>query len=395
MSDSNNSIHWTSKAGAWFSIGASPGALLIGAGMAERHGGAAPVLAIIIGVSLIAAFAYFQGLNGLRPPIGHGQNLTRIAPLYVGSATQFMLGFLLAASMIGWFGFNVGLGGAATAALLNLPDTIGVLMLGLPILLISFGGLARWNWIAILTATASLILIGLVVVELAARTMPVTLNPGSPISLPIDIAAFVGYTAVFSVRAPDLSFGLSTRRDLLYCVLSLCIPVTIAALAGVGLQLGTNSTDLVGVLAGDDGLPIGNLFVAMAVIGPSFTTIYSGSMALNTVIKGKSWMTMIAIAIPGLILAITRFDRQLGPWLALLAATLPPFVFVMALEAALRRNGRPPQQIPIWTWGTGSIIAITMTLMQQPLAILAGLTMTAVATGFWLSRGRRPIFQSE
>lgn len=377
-------LHWTNKAGAWLSIGASPGALLIGAAIAARHDGPAPLIAIIIGLCLMAALTYFQGLIGLKPPIGHDANLTRVLPAYVNPITQRVLGALLAFSMVGWFGFNVGLGGAAVAALLRLPDAVGVLLLGMVVLAVVLGGLTRWNRVALLTASASIVLIGLVALELAAPILPVTTAPGSLDLLAVDIAGFVGFVAVFSVRAPDFTFGLQTRRDLAYCVLSMLIPVGLAALAGVGLQRGTGSTDLVGTLAGPDGLLIGNLFVALAVTGPAFTTVFSGALALQTFFNLKNRVAMIVVAVPGLLLAAARFDRQIVPWLSLLGALLPPFVVAMATEALLRRRGWTARTVPLWTWGTGASAALVLTLLGQPLAVLVGLVVTAGLVLVWV-----------
>jgi hypothetical protein len=383
-----SSPRWTDKAGAWISIGASPGALLLGANMAARHDGPAPAIAIVFGLGLIAVFCYFQGLLGLIPPDGHGENLTQVAPKYVNRMTQQALGVLLAASMVGWFGFNIGLGGAAAGALLGLPATAGILLLGIPVVLISFGGVARWNWIAWLTALMSLLLIGLVVIELSARIVPVTLAFDSAHWILIDTAAFLGFAAVFAVRAPDFTFGLTTRRDVALCVASLCLPMLIASLAGVGLQRGTGSVDLVGILSGEDGLLVGNLFVALAVIGPGFTTVFSGSLAIRSVVEMDNRIAMLIVGVAGLLLAITRFDRQLVSWLALLAATLPSLALAMILERRWRRNGQTPRIIPLWAWGIGSLIATILALMGQPLASLIGLALTSITVMIWRRRGQ-------
>ncbi|NIR64855.1 MAG: hypothetical protein GWN61_11615, partial [candidate division Zixibacteria bacterium] len=61
----------------------------------------------------------------------------------------------------------------------------------------------RWNGLAVLTTLAVIILVIMVVVELAARTSPLKLMPDNPLYALADIASYLGYVAVFSVRAPD------------------------------------------------------------------------------------------------------------------------------------------------------------------------------------------------
>jgi len=162
----------------------------------------------------------------------------------------------------------------------------------------------------------------------------------------------------------------------------------IASLAGVGLQRGTGSVDLVGILSGEDGLLVGNLFVALAVIGPGFTTVFSGSLAIRSVVEMDNRIAMLIVGVAGLLLAITRFDRQLVSWLALLAATLPSLALAMILERRWRRNGQTPRIIPLWAWGIGSLIATILALMGQPLASLIGLALTSITVMIWRRRGQ-------
>jgi hypothetical protein len=68
-------------------IGTSPAALALGAGLAERHGGAVSVVGVALGVLLMAVLLQAQGLIGLRPPIGDGGTLSGVAHRYLGGRT--------------------------------------------------------------------------------------------------------------------------------------------------------------------------------------------------------------------------------------------------------------------------------------------------------------------
>lgn len=330
------------------------------------------------------AILWFQGLLGLTPPHGEGENLTTLTPKYFGSLMQRVLGGVIAIGMLGWSGFNLALGGAALGRLVNLPVWIGALAIGLPVLILSLRGIRSWNSLAALATVSVLGLTALVTMNLAARTFPITLALGDPTKMVTDVAVMVGYVSVFSVRSPDFTAGLRRPRDLATLVLLLCVPVLAIALAGVGLEMGTGETDLVAVLARQGDLGIGNLLIFLSVIAPTFTTLYSGAPALEAAIGLNHRKGMIGISVIGFILAVMRFDLWLGGWLSVLAAMLPPLVVPLAIESSARRRGRSPRRIPIWTWAPGSFTAVILTIARQPLAPLIGLGLALIVSAAWL-----------
>ncbi|HUH06385.1 MAG TPA: hypothetical protein VML96_01130 [Egibacteraceae bacterium] len=381
---------WNSKAGAWLGIGAAPGALVLGAGIAARHDGPVPLAALVGGGALMTLLLMGQGQLGLRPPHGEGATLSALSPRYLAARSHRGLNALLSVALVGWFGFNVGLGGAAVSALLRLPGPVGPLLLAAPVVLMAFGGMRRWNPVAVVATGSALVLVCVVTWRLAAPVSPVTLGLGSPALAVADIAVFVGYVAVFGVRAPDFTVGLRSRVDLAACVALLVIPTIAVALAGAAVQRGTGAVDLVAVLAGPEGLWIGNLLVALAVVAPTFTTMHSGSLALRAITPLTERGAMIAVAAPGLVLAMLRFDLHLALWLRLLAAMLAPLVVPMALEGARRRRGGAARLIPLWTWAPASTLAVALSAADQPYAVVAGLGVAVSASAVFLIRREPP-----
>lgn len=380
---------WTSRVGAWLGLGASPGALLVGAGVAERHDGPAPLLVVVAGGVLMAALLGAQGRLGLAPPYGDGGDLSAITSRYLGSRARRLVGAGLAAGMVGWLGFNAGLGGAALATLLGVPAALGPFLLGVPCFLLALGGQRRWNAVAVVATAAALALVAVVVVRLASGAVPLRVGVG-PVGLAFaDLSAFVGYIAVFSVRAPDFADGLRRPADLWWCVAALTVPAVLVALAGVALHLGTGSTDLIALLA--DQAALGNALIAVAMVGPTLTTFRSGALALEAAGWPRGRTAMVAVAVAGLALAVARFDRSLGAWLVWLAATLPPLVVPMATEAWCRRRGGTARLVPTWTWLPGSAVAVAVTAVGRPSAPLVGLAVAAVATAVWR---RQPVVDS-
>jgi cytosine permease len=386
---------WRDVSGAWLGIGTSPGALLIGAGLAARYGGPIPLISLLLGAGLMFTQLWFSGSLGLKPPYGHNADLNGVTPLYFSPMMQRIIGGVIAIGMIGWTGFNAGLGGAALSALTRLPSWSGPLLLGIPVLLLSLKGIRMWNRLAAVTTLAVMLLVGMVLAVLATDQSPVRLTIGSPGDLVLDSAVFLGYIGVFSIRAPDFTVGLKNRRELAAANLLLCLPLTAIALAGVALYMGTGQYDLVGILAAPGGLPIGNLLVAISVIAPLFTTLYSGVPSLKAALGMEERAAMFFITIIGLGLAIARFDLKIIVWVGTLAAMLPPLIVPLAVESTRRRWGRSPRMIPLWVSLPGSLLSIGLTLAGSPLALLAGLGLAGVMVFIWTvyKPGQFPIWK--
>ncbi len=375
--------HWQDVVGAWLGIGTAPGALILGAGLASRYGGQVPLVSILVSFAAMFAILWFPGLIGMAPPIGEGLKLTELAPRYFQPGMQRILAALIAIGMTGWFGFNVGLGGAALSSLLHIPDFVGPLLIGIPVLVFSLLGIHRWNGLAALTTIAVIILVVLISIHYSGYMIPVTLSVRSPLLMIVDVATFIGYVSVFSVRAPDFTAGFVSRKDLVISNLLLCTPVVLISLAGIGLQQGTRSTDLVGILAQPGGLAIGNLLIFLAIIAPSLTILYSGAPALRAAVGLDETIGMFVISAVGLGLAIARFDLLFINWLGILAALLPPLVVPLAVEASRRRRGRKPFKVSFWLWLPGAFVSMLMTILKQPTAVLLGFFVSAIVTLAW------------
>ena len=333
---------WRNAAGAFLGIGTAPGTLVLGAQVAGRHGGTLPLVVLAAGGILMCALLAAQGRRGLRPPAGENATLAELSPRYLPPLTDRAVTGLLALSMVGWFGFNVGLGGGAIAALTGLPDIAGVLALAVPIVAVLMTGGGRWNAVAVVTTLTAIALIAVVAVRLAPSSPPLTAAPGGGLTvLAADVAGYIGYVSVFAVRAPDFTVGLRGRGDLWWCVGLLVGPALAATVVGAGVAASSGSTDVVAVLAGPDGLPVANLFVAAAVIAPTLAAVHSGVFAVGRFApRLPRRAAVLVLAVPGTVLAAVRVDRVLLAWLTLLAAVLPALIPPMTAEAVRRHRRR-------------------------------------------------------
>jgi hypothetical protein len=245
---------------------------------------------------------------------------------------------------------------------------VGTTVVGAGVTAVALAGIRRWNALALVTTVCTMALLGLVEWRLAARELPLAQGLGAPDMLLRDVAAFVGFVAVFALRAPDFTAQLRTRRSLAACVACLVLPMTLAALVGVGVHLGTGTLDVVALLAGTGSLAVGNLLIAVGVVAPTLAALHSGRLAGQGLLPvGPRGATALVVA-PGAVLALTRFDLHMQPWLAVLAAALPALVVPMAVEGTRRRRGGLARRIPLWTWvpGSGAALALLPVLPGWP-----------------------------
>lgn len=193
--------HWASRVGAWVGIGASPAALILGAQLAERHDAPMALAAVAVGGTGMLALLAWQGRLGVRPPAGEGVSFGELAPRYFDSRAARVIAVLLAAAMIGWVGFNAGLGGAALAQLTGLPQAVSSPLVLVGVALSALPGLQWWNWLALVATAASLVLIAIVTASLDPLTNPFTVEaPRRPSSSPTSPPSWVTWRSSRSGR---------------------------------------------------------------------------------------------------------------------------------------------------------------------------------------------------
>ncbi|WP_053206721.1 hypothetical protein [Jiangella muralis] len=383
---------WWNTAGAWLAIGTGPAALVLGAGLADRHGGPVPVGALLLGGVAMTVLLIVPGRLGLRPPYGEGRPLAELLEAYLPRGDRTVVGALMALAMAGWLGFNAGLGGAALGSLLDVPKWAGVVVLGLPLLAIAAAGQHRWNALALVTTAAALALIVVIATHGSpAGEPPLDAGFGTSTTLLTDVAVFVGYVAVFGLRAPDFTAGLRGRSDLWACTAILVLPTLVAATAGTMIALRSDSADLVAHLRTSD---LGTALVVVAVAAPCLTSFHSGGLALRSVTGLRDRPAAAVIGVAGLAVATTGFENALLPWLTVLAAVLPPLVVPLGWEARVRRRQRrPPRPVSAAMWLPAAALGVALTIAGVPGAPLAGLAAAVLCTagthGYHRFRSRR------
>jgi cytosine permease len=376
-------VRWWHTSGVWLGVGASPAALVLGASLAERRGGALSLPVVLTAAVVAAALLAGQARIGLVPPYGDGGTLAQVLPGYISASQRFSVAAMLALAMAGWLAFNAGLGGEALAALTGTPQPVGVLAFGMPLLALTLTGMRRWNLIAVATVVCALALVGQVALGVAtdptARS-PVTFAVRDPWTGLGEIAAFIGYVSVFAVRSPDFTAGLPGARDLALCIALFVVPLVTVVVLGALMWTVVGHAHLVAEL---ERSRLGTSLMTLAMVAPALTAFFSGGLALVSLTGVPSWLGATAIAVPSLLLAAFGFAHQLLPLLSVLGASLPPFLVPMAVEARARRRGRPARPVPGLTWAPASMTGVVLTVIGVTWAPLAGLAVAAAGVSIW------------
>ncbi|MGY1769982.1 hypothetical protein [Blastococcus sp. SYSU D00813] len=386
VTDGDAPVRWTRYVGGWLAIGSSPGALVLGAQLADG-GGALPLPWVVPAVVLMAVLLALHGRLGLRPPIGSGQTFAELSRGYLAPPARTAVGLLVAAGMVGWVGFSLGIGGESLGRVLGVPAAACVLGLGLGVGALALSDVRYWNRVAVGTTLLTLVAAPLLLLGVDRVQSPVTSAAGAGSSAVVLLGAFVGYVAVFMLRSPDFTAGLAHRAGLLACVAALVLPALGLVLVGAALHLSADTggdATLAAVAAMRLGeVPVGDLLVVTAVVAPAIAAAYSGGLALKTFTGARPRVATAVITVLGLGLGVLGFHRGLVDWLSLLAGVAPPIAVPFWVEAARRRRGRPARRIPALVWLPPALAGGLLMALGVPGAPLIALGSALVVAGGW------------
>lgn len=387
---------WRSSAGAWLGIATSPGALVLGAQLSADNGGAVPVATLAAGLALMGGLLYLQGRLGLVPPRGLGQGFVALTWVYFSPWSRRLVGATIACGMVGWVAFAIGIGAESLSRMTGSPQAVGSVVIGTVILALAIKEVHKWNVATVVTTVSTLALAAMVIVQLQDRVVPVTASLGTPAVTLGSVAALVGYVAVFSVRAPDFTVGMRSRRDVVASIALLLLPALALFLVGAELSL-TSATAEDGTFPGLTlitwgGLQVGDLLLIFGAMAPGIVSAYSGGLALQVFVGARLRQGIVAVTVLSIVLASLDFQEHLFPFLALLAGVLPPIVMPFWAETALRRRGAVHRVIPWWTWVPASVFGGALVLLHYTGAPLAALSASAVCSFvYFLLRRRRQL----
>jgi cytosine permease len=372
---------WYRRTGAWIGIGTGPGAMIVGAGMAAEVGPALALPSVLVGCLVL----YFVS-------VAHGrQTVTARAPMGVSVRNVFGDGFrslpltvVLVASIVGWCGFYMGLGGAALSDLLGVGQWTGALLLGGTVGALTLAGQDRWNGLLYVTAAAALALTVFTVALVPASPPGRVAHPSLVVGLVAGIGGVISYAIVFTMRVPDFTVDVRGDRDVWLAGLTMLLPLLALTALGVWMYARTGLFHIADVLREVDAPAAGQLFLVASAVAPAVTAAYSGAISIASIRSTPHRPTMLAIAAVAVLLGGERFDLRIIGFLEAVGAVVPPALSVMLLCPRLHiRRGSAHALV---AWGVGSITALAL----RPVSPFAGLAAGSAVAALWLWVVSRP-----
>ncbi|MEZ4863658.1 MAG: hypothetical protein R3C14_20220 [Caldilineaceae bacterium] len=362
------SVPWRRRASVWLGIGINPASISTGGGLATQLPLTTLLWVLPLGVLLLTLLCTGQGLLGRR----RRQRLAQIAITTFGATWGAgLLNLLMALGMVGWGGFQGGVAGASAAQLFHLPGWTGALLVVVALYLLSEFGLNRWAALAWVTtgAAIALTLFALTTIDL---TFPMTTASAMPTSGTIlwAVGTIISYATLFSLRTPDFTWDLATERDVLKANLFFFFPLLFSMSVGALLYHATGSWNIADVLRQAHSAALGHLFLVVAVISPLVSGWYSGALALSNLTPLTTRQSTLLICALGFVLAATRFDQRLLPFLGLLGASLAPALITILWVSWLRPTPSTAQAFSAWI--AGAAVAILMQAQGQSIHLFTG-----------------------
>jgi purine-cytosine permease-like protein len=369
------------RASIWLGIGINPASISTGGGIAMLLPPRQLLWVLPLGALLLTLISISQGLLGRQ----RRARLAQIAAATFGQSWGAgLLNLLMALGLIGWSGFHGGVSGASLAQLLSVPQWAGAFfMIGALYLFTSFG-ISRWAALSWITTGAALALtiFALVVIDWrTGATLSTTRVHAAPANLLRSLTTIIGYATLFSLRTPDFTWDFARRRDVLTVNLFYFVPLLFSMGVGALLYYATGNWNIADLLAQRHSAALGHLFLIVAVISPLISGWYSGALAISHMTPLTARQSTLFICVVGFLLAATRFDQQLLPFLGYLGAALGPALTVMILVNALRTRRTAVANTTAWL--SGALIAVTLHALGQPLHLLAGAGVSLIIWALW------------
>ncbi len=358
--------------------------MMMGGGLAQGVEGWKLLVSLLVGTVALAAIAVTQGLIGQK---------TRSALLSITSGPLGLLGSrrfaspAILAMMLGWFALNVSVAGTALGRLIGVPDRVGMALVALGMLSVTWFGVNALSWSALAAGIAT-VLIAVEGIRIVVSERDLTLigdgRALEPIGVVPSVALVLGYGAAFALRTPDFTHDLERPRQVIWCALAgLAAPLVLFGLVGAALQQSTGTWNLADVLR-DLGSPtIAYLFVAIGFTGSVMSNLYSGALSLSDVAPRIGYrIGLCLVAVVGTALAALHFSRWMLPYLTTMALAGPPLAAICWIHTWGRRSPRGNlnwRAAGIASWAAGLVVGLGLNAAGVGVALPAGILAAAGA----------------
>ena len=385
---SKQSATWYQRTAIWLGIGINPASITLGGSLAAVLPWGPLLIAFVVGSAILIGLCIAQGIASRRRQAPLAK---RAADTFGGSVGAPLLNIMIAIGMVGWGGFYNGVAGANVTALLAGfgyvgPDWIGPLILILLVLGATLLGITRWNALLWVTtgAAMALAIFGLFAVQ-GDASGAVIADAFAMRDLFWATGTVTGYAILFALRCADFSWDLKADGDVIKSAAFLLGTLLVAMTIGAVLYRITGDWNLAAILAEARFALLGQIFLIVAVMSPTLSSLHSGRLALESITRLPQQVSLLLMCALIFALGVTRFDLQLIPFLDMIGALLPPSLVVMLLLPWFTR-GREINPRIRWVafavWMVAALVALLLKLNGQVLHMFAGAAVSFV--GIWL-----------
>lgn len=369
MTEATRGAPWYLRLGAWIGVGTSPGALMVGGGIAASTSSPWRVPGTMLGVLAITVLAVLSAHKGhaARAPI---VVLSRRA--FGGARGEQIVAVFILLGVCGWSGLYMGVSVGALQQLWGWSTVLTAGALGGGLWLLYGTGFRSWNTMVGLTGAASLgvaVLVSRDVVRADSTAAgPLLDGPGA---LLFGVGVVIAYAAVFALRAPDFTWDARHRADVVKAGAVFAVALLAFLLLGVEIYDRAGSFDLATLVNKTRTPAVGALLLLLAAIAPIVSGLHSGALSARQLLGWREAKGAATIALAAAVLGASRFDLYLLPFLRLLGAVMPPLLGVILAPAGRRRGWHA------WTgWAAGSLTSLALLRADYPIHILGGILVS-------------------
>lgn len=366
---------WISIALIWAGAVISVPSLMVGGAIASGMSIGSGIAAGVVGYIIVVIYMTFQGMQGSdlgRPTVVNASSA------FGEQGAGFIISFVLGISVMGWFGVQTSVTGAAFSGFMGqfgitfpvwLSSLIwGVIMLTTAIL--GYKALSYLNYIAvpaliilaIYGTSAALKMYGLE--GLAAH------SPETSMNFFQGVAISVGGFAVGGVIAGDYSRYAKDRKGSILSSVIGVLPIGAALLIAGAIMSVTAGTYDITQIVSTLGFPVlGFIILILATWTTNAVNAYSGGLAITNMLKLSDNKRAAATAVAGgigTILAISGIINYFISFLLILTAGITPIAGVMIADYWIRNKGNAKDWKPVpgihWNgiiaWLAGTLVGL-------------------------------------
>ena len=363
MESNNYTERWHSIAAIWIGAIISIPAVLTGSILANGLTFSQVLIASAIGLSIVAFYMSLQAMQS----VDTRKSTTEMAGSAFGEkGAQILISLVVGVPIIGWFGIQTGIAGAAFHEITGVGIKLSSVIWGIIMLATAVYGIKFLKWLNYIGTPAIIILI---VVGLGKAfgdetfTLVYSFTPEVSIGLVKGISIAIGAIAIGGVIAPDYArFSLNRKTAVISSLIGI-IPVGVMMMAvGAYFTISQGTADLTRIFSNMGSPLFGSVTLIIATWTTNAVNAYSGGLAISKLSKsgGRAVPTFIA-GILGIALALMGILDHFQNYLLILTSTIPPIAGVMIADYWIIKSPESNQKlnwIGILSWFIGVLFAL-------------------------------------